>query len=155
MLIQLMGILFFTLPQQEVVCWKNDCLKYGWTQVSQTRTSFTEHQCYRKGCDQSGWISGGTQNLQYYTQCKEKDCFSKGWYYLDRSTHEMLGNVICRNNNCLTDGWNTYFKNNPPSTTFCLEKDCRHVGWVEKNSYTFVKSYCKQKDCFTFGWSSL
>lgn len=153
---------------QDITCWDGDCLQRGWTRTSLTDGSFTDFQCYRNGCKESGMIVGGTQNIAYYTQCKTGGCYSQGWYTFDRTTQKIIGETRCnttkhRHENplealaapvdtCLTNGWTTYTTTSTVPT-YCIKGDCTHQGWVTVESNTNATgAYCKRGDCFTYGW---
>lgn len=138
---------------EDVTCWEKNCLQRGWTRTDVLTQKFTDYQCYREGCEKSGWIAGGSQNENFYTQCKGGECFRQGWYEVSRTDQKLLSQSICVANNCFASGWMTYSSLGIGKTT-CLENDCAHKGWqtIEpQGAHHFVK--CKAGDCFISGWT--
>jgi hypothetical protein len=156
---------------QDVTCWNGDCLQYGYTQTDLSNGQFTDFQCYQKGCRESGWIVGGTQNIAYYTQCKAGGCYAKGWFTFDRLTQKVISETRCNTtkrrhdgtssetetpndatDTCLTYGWTTFIGKNA-TPTYCIKGDCSHQGWVTVQSTTqATAAYCKRGNCFSSGW---
>ncbi len=144
-----------SLAQHDVLCWDGDCLKNGWTQTHLRTGQFTDFQCYREGCEISGWIVGGTENISYYTQCKPGGCFQEGWYEVDRGNQQLLNDVVCEFFDCLQNGWNIYGRQGNHQLR-CIENDCKAKGWVSTNSSGQSQSIvCKNAACFQSGWTSL
>jgi hypothetical protein len=164
---------------QDVTCWNGDCLKNGWTRTSLVDQTFTDYQCYRDGCNLSGWITGGTQGVEHYTQCQSGGCFVSGWYTLDRTAQTLISqtrcngkvdggasasgavggnrNIISNGNSsgdgdCMKNGWTTY-DSYGSVRTLCLENDCAKVGWTSVSpSGKAASAYCKNGGCFQAGW---
>lgn len=137
---------------QNISCWDGSCLKNGWTQVDMSTHLFTDFQCYRSGCSTSGWIVGGQQNINYYTQCKLGGCFKSGWYELNRQTQQLIQQVSCTQGDCHKFGWMTMTPQGPEKTE-CRHQDCRNDGWqTAKVTGGANAIYCKPGGCFNEGW---
>lgn len=135
-----------------VECWDGSCHKYGWTHTNLERAQFTDYMCREGGCAKSGWIAGGSEGINLYTQCLPMGCFSEGWYEVDRATQQLLQKVVCRNGNCLEAGWDGY---GPKGQSFaqCEEGGCKVAGWVlRKTDGRHVFAKCQGDGCFTTGW---
>ena len=135
----------------EISCWGNDCLKNGWTQVDSNNGSFTDYQCYREGCKISGWIAHGNQVRRFYTQCKQADCFTAGWFEIDSITQKIKAEVKCDGLDCLKVGWRT-FRDGKILETRCRNGNCANEGWSSQFSSGLFNTFCKNKSCFTEGW---
>ncbi|MFL5813640.1 MAG: hypothetical protein ACJ763_08685 [Bdellovibrionia bacterium] len=142
---------FNAFAVQDVSCWDGDCLKSGWTRTDPVSQTFTDYQCYRDGCNVSGWIAGGTQGVEHYTQCRPGGCFVSGWYTMDRQAQVMVSQTRC-DGDCMTEGWTTYSPNGAVHIA-CLKHDCAKVGWTTVDpSGKGASAYCKQGGCFQVGW---
>lgn len=142
----------FTSALGLVECWEESCHTKGWTHRSVEKSQYTDYQCRNDNCASSGWIAGGNEGIQIYTQCLPKGCFKEGWYEIDRWTQELLMTVECRKGGCLTAGWDGY---GPKGQSFaeCDKNDCGTHGWsltLPNRSHVFAQ--CQGKGCFITGW---
>lgn len=160
-------ILLFSLsylaPQEskalsDVTCWEDNCLKNGWTWYDFRSGSKTELACYRDGCEISGWIAQNN-NQKYYTQCKQRGCFTDGWYRVDQNTQTLVHNVVCRSadsvsteTDCFKHGWVIYSPGGQEAVISCFRSDCRNEGWLIQTSYELIRVNCKAGGCWQKGW---
>lgn len=144
---------------QDITCWDGDCLKNGWTQKDMATGAYTDNQCYRDGCEKSGWIMGGTMGTNDFTMCKEDSCFTKGWFVAPRGQPIPYMEVVCEAQNgaqsdCLKFGWTSYHREGGlDSYSCCTDRNCKQKGWVTVLHGGHVQLItCKNGDCFHIGW---
>jgi hypothetical protein len=155
-------ILLYSIPTfafSDVTCWKNDCLKNGWTWSNFDTSSHINFSCYRDGCKTSGWIAQGS-GAKHYTQCKPEGCFKEGWYDVSSDTQNMRYNVVCRSKDegpverdCLKYGWVIYSTRGQEAVMTCHQKDCAKKGWLIQTSYGLTQVHCKAGGCWHEGWT--
>lgn len=133
-------------------CWDGSCLEKGWTRRDLVGSGFTDYMCREGNCGKNGWIAGGNQGIQIYTQCQNDDCFRFGWWEIERMTHKLLATIQCENENCLEWGWNSY---GPAERSLvrCRDGNCRASGWTEQTLSGQIKVItCQAGGCFQQGW---